>query len=267
MNDSQIASNADNDVLIDDHIMNVSVPRSGVVGQYLILKVLLLLLFSIFSSFKSIPVFSAFFILIGAIAEFWLIKNKFGLSMVGMRWSHEIGDAGDPRWVFYARPDPYIPDTVCLRVFWSGIYGGVVVWTIIFFIELFQGSYMNKCLALILDAMQYINLACFLKCNKESERQADDIARSVMLGAAFDSDNLEPEVDDIPEITELNYSDNQQKKEPEENVSHALVDGVKDRKLSNPRLVLPQPKTSNIIEPEKETKQHEEEEEKTDNIV
>lgn len=188
-----------------------------------------------FSLLHSVPTLAITLVTMALFTEFWLVKNRIGLELVGLRWSHEISESGGkPHYLFYSRPDPYIPDSSQVTCFWLFQYFVTFFWCLLSIISAMPNSknaltWVDCFLALMASTLQIINLICFSKCSQQSSRQADDIARSVMLGDAFDSDNLEPEPE--PEI------DQQDPSEPAEK---------KKREIENPRLTLPvKPKYSN----------------------
>ena len=243
MEESPALSNLENETLIENHSMNPNGITSSPSGRYCLiyylairLSPLFLYFFSVFI-FTSIPTFKILVITLSVFCEFWLTKNKEGLELVGLRWSHEISEAGkEPKWVFYARPDPYVPDTSKLRCFWTAMYAISIVWSIISLLSLLTHDFKwsDTFLAFIATGCEYINLFCFLQCNKQSSKQADGIARTVMLGDAFDSDNLEPEPEpdqeQDPEIQNINSP----------SIIHTEVPIEKKRReLENPRLTLP----------------------------
>ncbi|OHT15604.1 hypothetical protein TRFO_42442 [Tritrichomonas foetus] len=253
MEESSNSSIRDNEVLIDNHIMNAASSSSGVTSRYLITKFSVIFVFLISAILHFYPTLILTLVSISEIVEFWLVKNMFGLDLVGMRWSHEIGDSGESRWIFYSRPDPYVPEAACVRVFWAGLYGTFIIWTIIFLWTIFRSTWMNVFISLLVSVAQFVNLSCFLRCNNESTRQADDIARSVMLGDVFDGGTLDvgrtdtlviepdPEIEEIEEIEEV--SQNEEKGKTQQK-----------RELENPRLVLPPFKTTSEEPPtQKET--------------
>jgi hypothetical protein len=116
-----------------------------------------------------------------------------------MRWSHEIGDRGDPNWVFYSRRDPYVPEYLHASVFWSGLFVACVIWglaCVVCLVTLFTYEFTKNlfilCLYTFVFGLEIVNMVCFLKCHRVSTQQADDVARWVLLNG-FDSDEMEPE--------------------------------------------------------------------------
>ena len=236
MDDSTL-SNLENETLIENHPNSNSIASSPSGRYWLIfylvvrLSPLILFFLSLFI-FSFIPTFKILIITFSILCEFWLTKNKEGLELVGLRWSHEISESGgDPKWIFYSRPDPYVPDGSKLRCFWTVMYTMVVVWSIISLLSLITPGFrwVDTFLTFFATSCEYINLLCFLQCNQQTSKQQDDIARSVMLGDAFDSDKLEPEP------------------EPESDVNLTAPPIIhtektvekKRRDLENPRLTLP----------------------------
>lgn len=216
----------DSESLISNHSHVVKKTEAVNVPVFVMCKCATLIIYLFFATFiESTPCLSAFLILTSAFVEFWLVKNREGLELVGLRWSHEISDRGEPEWIFYSRKDPYIPEINNSRLFWSGTYISCLLWAFIGLISLAKTNIFYSLIAVIVFVLEVINTVCFMKCDKVSAKQVEDIARSVMLGDVFDSDELEPE----PEPEEI-----QPVQQEENEVEEA------------PRLVLPvQPKRAN----------------------
>ena len=118
--------------------------------------------------------------------EFWFNKNADGMELVGMRWSHEI-ENGNPKIFFYARPDPYVPEAKNTSAFYFGLFGATTFWGIVFIVSIFFASRIETFIMVLhILIVEGFNTFCFLKCHSVSAKQADDIARTVMLGDAFD---------------------------------------------------------------------------------
>lgn len=262
MEDSPALSNLENETLIENHLINSNAIASSPSGRYWLiyhltvrLSPLFLYFFSVFV-FNSIPTFKILIVTFSILCEFWLTKNKEGLELVGLRWSHEISEVGgEPKWIFYARPDPYVPDISKLRCFWTAMYALSIVWSIISLLSMLTPDFRwsDAFLAFIATGAEYINLFCFLKCNQKSSEQADGIARNVMLGDAFDSDNLEPEPEPEPEADEKMNND------PPSLIHTEISVEKKRRELENPRLTLP-------LKTSKKANQTNEQSNETDNI-
>ena len=195
-------------------------PKQGTPSEFVLLKLVTVLSFLLCASLNVWPCPALLLIGIPALADFWLTKNKEGLELVGMRWSHEIGENGTPSWVFYSRRDPYVPEAVASRVFWSGTFLSCTLWALLFFVSAFLWRWFWTFVCTILLATEVANALCFRRCDTVSVQQIEDVARSVMLGDAFDSDDLEPE-------PEIDLEAERQKQAEEEDVNE------------QPRLVLP----------------------------
>lgn len=239
MDDSTL-SNLENESLIENSTLNSKSIASSPSGRYwfiFYLSIRLTPLFLFFISlfiFTYVPTFKILIITFSVLCEFWLTKNKEGLELVGLRWSHEISEKGaDPKWVFYSRPDPYVPDNSQLHCFWTVMYTMSIVWSIISILSIITPDFrwVDTFLALIATASEYINLLCFLQCNKQTSKQQDEIARNVMLAEAFDSDKLEPEPEPEQEVDDINLK---------ATIIHTEKTTEKKRRdLENPRLTLP----------------------------
>lgn len=172
-------------------------PKQGTVREFVLLKVGTFLVFLICVGLDLWPCPALVFIGCAALAEFWGIKNKEGLELVGMRWSHEITELETPTWVFYSRRDPYVPEATASRVFWSGTFISCVVWFLILFTSMLRWNWFWTVVCALIFTAEVVNALCFKNCDGVSVQQIEDVARSVMLGDAFNSSDLESE----PEIT------------------------------------------------------------------
>ena len=170
----------DNKIIKKDTTITLQNRSSKDLILFFSLKIITMLLF--FLSTYPIPTeIPITLILISGMIEFWVTKNVNGLKLVGMRWSHEIGDIGEPFFYFYARPDPYVPEQKESNLFYFGLFVAVIIWIIFFILSLLFFHVISIILSLILISLESFNLICFLKCSQISMRQADDIARSVIF--------------------------------------------------------------------------------------
>lgn len=137
--------------------------------------------------------------------EFWFTKNADGMELVGMRWSHEI-ENGNPKLFFYVRPDPYVPEATNVKYFNLGLFGSTAFWGITFLISSFTSTVSTIFISLYIFSGELFNTLCFYQCYNVSTKQADDVARSVMLGDAFDglSDDPVIQIDVTPDDTNQN---------------------------------------------------------------
>lgn len=192
------------DAVTDDLVVGSSETAAQKPSDYTIFvlwKVIPLFMFMVMKRVCEIaPCAGAFFIVAPALVEFWIVKNREGLNLVGLRWSHEIGDRGEPRWIFYSRKDPYVPEPINSTVFWSFMLGGIFLWVGIFIASILLWTWYYTLLCAGVMTLEIVNMACFMVCHSISAKQADDVARSVLLGpTAFDSEDLEPEAEPEPE--------------------------------------------------------------------
>ena len=153
---------------------------------FIALKAATLFLFVILAATDAWPCFGGSLALSVALVEFWVTKNINGLNLVGMRWSHEVGDSGDPRWIFYSRRDPYVPEPANAAIFWAVMFGSALTWVAVALTAVFLWSFFYALVAAVILAFEVVNTSCFVKCHAVSNRQADDVARAVLLGSPFD---------------------------------------------------------------------------------
>lgn len=185
--------NQDQVDLIQNHIQDNFISSVGGAGRFVTVQLIVIFIYLIGVACNFYPSIQLFLVSFAAIVEFWLCKNVDGLNLVGMRWSHEIGYGGDPQWIFYSRHDPYVPDPMNSNVFWFTLFGGCFFWFCIFFWAIFEFSGMNILISFLVFVEHACNACCFMKCHSVSAKQADDVARSVLLGPSFDNNKLEVE--------------------------------------------------------------------------
>lgn len=211
--DSDYSLTQDNEQLIGQ--IGLSRYPPGGSARSIIMKSISLLFFFICIAARTPSEITAFFTLSMSLLELWISKNCDGLELVGMRWSHEIGDSGEARWVYYSRPDPYVPNAADSNIFWIGLYGSLVAWIAVFLWSAFSFGFFNTVIVILVVAAQLANTIGFVRCHGVSTRQAEDVARIVLLGDNFDSDELEKEekednkdnVEEKPPIPHPNNND------------------------------------------------------------
>ena len=188
----------DSEGLIENNIYAQVPQQKYTIYRYIVLKCLPLFFLYLFSflfaeqktSNMIRPVTKALFIFTFSMVEFWLHKNSDGLELIGMRWYHHIEDNGEAKIVCYARADPYVPNATIFHLFWALSYGTTICWFLTIILSLFLFSTLTEfCLSCFCFALELTNLIYFKKCNNEWQKQTDDIARTIMLADAFNSDN------------------------------------------------------------------------------
>ena len=192
----------DSEGLIENNIYAQVQQQKYTVYRYIALKFLPLFFLYLFSflfgeqkTSSMLPsVTKALFIFTFSMAEFWLQKNSDGLELIGMRWFHHIEDNGEAKIICYARADPYVPNATIFHLFWALSYGLTIAWLFTIILSLFLFSTLTEfCISCFCFALELINLIYFKKCNNEWQKQTDEIARTIMLGDAFNSDNEDEE--------------------------------------------------------------------------
>ena len=179
--------------------------ETGKPTRFLLLKFNTILCF-FFSLINGLPFeFRIILVFIPLFIEFWFNKNADGMELVGMRWSHEI-ENGNPKLFYYARPDPYVPEARNTSAFYFGLFGATSFWGIVFLISFFVSHIETIIMIFQILLLECFNTFCFLKCHNVSAKQADDIARTVMLGDAFDGldDDVVIQIDPIELSKEVN---------------------------------------------------------------
>ena len=161
--------------------------KSYLIQIFMTLKLLILLCYFISNLFKFPASFKLVLLAIICLADFWYTKNVAGLELVGMRWSHEINEDGEPEWHFYSRPDPYVPNPSDSGIFWGFMFGSVLVWMIIAVWSLFAFGKLNVFICLLILFLNSFHLIFFLNCRSEEIKHENDLTRNLML-KAFEDD-------------------------------------------------------------------------------
>ena len=203
--DKESTQHEDDQVLLENTI-NTNGFDSHSKHFFLLAKVLTLILFLISLIFNFQPYVTIILNFVIGIIDFWLCKNKFGLNLVGLQWYLDFGNGGNPKWVFYSRPDPYIPDPGNVNIFWGFLYAFTFLWFMLFILTLISKKYSGSFTCLLLFALSIVNVLCFKRCEVVQSQQADEVARTIMLGDEFSSDKLDPEEGSDDEIPEIEHS-------------------------------------------------------------
>jgi len=126
------------------------------------------------------------------LTDFWFSKNADGLELIGMRWFSYIDDNNELKMLYYARSDPYVPEALNFTIFWAFIYLANIGWLIQSIAMLFYDDITFFLVSLIGFSLSFINTYGFIKCRQEWSKKGDDVARALLLGDAFTSeDNIE----------------------------------------------------------------------------
>jgi hypothetical protein len=185
----------DNSVLIEGSVIQVHA-NTGDYRQFLLFKLATVMAFTCAVWLNHFPVVGVILVTVSAFVEFWFCKNRDGLEYVGMRWCQEVSDQGVPRWIFYSRKDPYVPTASDTRVFWSGLFVSLVIWSGLVAWSLLAFGWFFSTLALFVLLLEGVNVSAFLQCQRSASKHIEDMTRMVLgIGKEFDSDNLEPELE------------------------------------------------------------------------
>ena len=198
----------DSEGLIENNIYAQVALEKYTIYRYILLKIIPITLLYIsasllhelkssnfvLSAFKTIILTSLSFI------EFWFQKNSDGIQLIGMRWFHFITENGEAKIACYARTDPYVPNAAIFHMFWAFSYTFTFLWLLTVFLSLFLfENNIEFCISIFAFNLELINLIFFKRCNNEWQKQTDDIARTIMLGDAFNSDEDEENVNPTSE--------------------------------------------------------------------
>ncbi|XP_077525813.1 Golgi apparatus membrane protein TVP23 homolog B-like [Haemaphysalis longicornis] len=103
--------------------------------------------------------------------DFWTVKNVTGRLLVGLRWWNYVDDAGRSHWVFESRKaGEKVGDASEASLFWMGLIGAPVLWTLFFFISLFSWNFQWLMVTLIALSLNGANLYGYVRCRLGKRR-------------------------------------------------------------------------------------------------
>ncbi|XP_037286481.2 Golgi apparatus membrane protein TVP23 homolog B isoform X1 [Rhipicephalus microplus] len=102
--------------------------------------------------------------------DFWTVKNVTGRLLVGLRWWNYVDDAGKSHWVFESRKaGEQTTDASEASLFWMGLIGAPVLWTLFFFVSLFSWNFQWLMVTMIALALNGANLYGYIRCRLGSK--------------------------------------------------------------------------------------------------
>ena len=108
-------------------------------------------------------------VLLGA-TDFWSVKKVTGRLLVGMLWVTTVdAHTGETRWYYHATLAPSHPRAV--RIFWMGLAGSFVAWTVFALISLLKFNLTWLVVCLIWLALTGTNIWGFYKCRRDRKRR------------------------------------------------------------------------------------------------
>lgn len=129
---------------------------------YIVMKFIPVLAFLFISHLNEMIQFLIISVL--AIINFWLTENIFGMLLIGLRWYfHWESDMDGFKFKFYSKPDPFVPLTLDIVVFWYIFFAVIILWSILTLIEFAKKQMDRTLLGLILFFSELFNLLMFGK--------------------------------------------------------------------------------------------------------
>lgn len=115
--------------------------------------------------------------------DFWTVKNVTGRLLVGLRWWNRIQPDGSNEWVFESLDDMSEIGTIDSRIFWTGLYGAPVIWTMFFIISLLKFNLEWLLIVIVALMLSGANIIGYTKCRKDAKEKMQSILTSGALGA------------------------------------------------------------------------------------
>jgi hypothetical protein len=115
--------------------------------------------------------------------DFWTVKNVAGRLLVGLRWWNRINDDGSSEWVFESHEDMTEIDPLDAQVFWLGLYGTPVVWTLLLLVALLKLNVQWALIVAVALVLSSANIVGYTKCKTDAKQKMHALMSQGALGA------------------------------------------------------------------------------------
>lgn len=112
--------------------------------------------------------------------DFWTVKNITGRLLVRLRWWISISEDGSNQWYFESAPQKTTISPIDRRVFWWGLYGGVIAWSFFAFASFLSLSFEWLIVDAIGLGLTGANLWGYLKCSSDASKR---LSQTLTAGA------------------------------------------------------------------------------------
>lgn len=118
------------------------------------------------------------------VVAFLVEKNICGLQLVGLKWSFDFHSMS---FVFYSKPEPFIPSKSLSNSFWGGTMGACFFWVVAFFISILMRMTSRGQLAFVCLAFEVVNFVLFARAHSDGRQLFEQTAlKSINEGAEFE---------------------------------------------------------------------------------
>lgn len=112
-----------------------------------------------------------------------LWQNVAGRLLVGLRWWNRINDDGSNEWIFESHEDMTEIDALDSQVFWLGLYGTPVVWTLLLVVAVLKLNVQWALIVVIALLLSAANIIGYTKCKKDAKQKMHSLMSRGALGA------------------------------------------------------------------------------------
>lgn len=106
-----------------------------------------------------------------------------GRLLVGLRWWNRINDDGSSEWVFESLEDLTEIDPLDSRVFWFGLYGAPLLWTLLLLVALLKLNVQWALIVVVAITLSAANIIGYTKCKKDAKEKMQALMSRGALGA------------------------------------------------------------------------------------
>lgn len=102
---------------------------------------------------------------------------------MGLRWWNQIQPDGSNEWIFESLEDMSDVDALDSRIFWTGLYGTPLIWTLFFIIAFLKLNIEWILIDVIALTLSGANIIGYTKCSKDAKEKMQNIISSGAFGA------------------------------------------------------------------------------------
>lgn len=110
-------------------------------------------------------------------------QNVAGRLLVGLRWWNRINDDGSNEWIFESHEDMTEIDALDAQVFWTGLYGAPVIWTLLLIVAVLKFNIQWALIVAIALVLSAANIIGYTKCKKDAKSKMHALMSQGALGA------------------------------------------------------------------------------------
>ncbi|OHS98492.1 hypothetical protein TRFO_35058 [Tritrichomonas foetus] len=143
---------------------------------YSLIKLFPIATFYLCFAYVSNPSVSIVLCFAAFLIEFLVVKDKFGMELVGLRFTFEPNENSIIR--YFSRPSPFIPQTSLSNAFWLGSFASIGVFGISAFLSIIFKKFTFFIISLCEAILQGASLFLFTAAHEMKRREANQIVRS-----------------------------------------------------------------------------------------